>query len=105
MVLVYWPVTAVPYQGYGLNKDRTRIWLVGYMTKGEASQLEGGLIGGLLLDLDVMFGGIHIFGDHMFVSERTIVGGLEKYGDELSHTDLIVRIVEDRHAERERRAA
>jgi len=45
---------------FKFNKERTRFWSVGYLTKGEAAEITS-VMPAELLDLDPLYGGMHIF--------------------------------------------
>jgi hypothetical protein len=80
---------------FGFNKERTRVWGVGYLTKGEAAERTS-VVPGDLLDLDPLYGGMHIFNDHLFISDDLLFSALQRYGSEItSGTDLIQKLASE----------
>jgi len=63
---------------YTLNKQRTRILKVEYVTKAEATEVAP-VAGGELLDLDQIFGGVLVRGCYVFVSDQALEDGLTRY--------------------------
>ena len=74
-----------------LNKERTRFWTVGYLRKGEAAEIAS-VIPGELLDLDPLYGGMHIFNDHLFISDNLLLPALRRYGSDITLSDLIQKL-------------
>lgn len=72
------------YQVKILDPQRAKVFPVGYMTKREASDLVRGLADALLLDLDPVYGGLLHFGGYIYLSEDKFIGGLQRYGSEIT---------------------
>ncbi len=79
---------------FKLNKERTRLWGVGYLTKGEAAEIACA-IPGELLDLDALYGGIHIFNDHLFISDDMLFSAIQRYGSDVTSADLIQKLASE----------
>jgi hypothetical protein len=61
---------------YRLDKQRTRVLAVKYMSKGEAAEWAKTVPPGELLGLDSGHGGMLLCDSYVFVSERTLAEGL-----------------------------
>jgi hypothetical protein len=64
---------------YTLNKQRTNLLAVQYMSKGDAAETKF-VWGDDLLHVDDWYRGILVRGQHVFLSERTVAEGLYKHG-------------------------
>jgi hypothetical protein len=76
---------------FKFNKERTRFWSVGYLTKGEAAEITS-VMPAELLDLDPLYGGMHIFNDHLFISDNLLFPALDRYGSDITSADLIQKL-------------
>jgi hypothetical protein len=64
---------------YRANKERTVATNVGFITKAEAVKTTGAPFG-WLLDLDSIWGGSLVFGDHLYISEAKLAQSVQRYG-------------------------
>jgi hypothetical protein len=62
-----------------LNEQKTHLREAHYLSKGEAAKMTEAVPGGMLLDLDHVYGGMLFCGTYLFVSEQTLAEGLCKY--------------------------
>lgn len=74
---------------YKLNKERTIATGIGFMTKGEASEIADGVLSCEILDLDNVYGGIMVRADYLFISKAKLEAGLLKHGTGLTLNDLL----------------
>ncbi len=74
---------------FTMNERRDRLLTCQYMRKGEASNTTRAVMGGDLLDLDVVYGGLLVRGVYVFVSDAAFERGLEKYGPDGLFNGLI----------------
>jgi len=79
---------------FRLNKERTRMWFVGYMTKGEASKISYEAFD--ILDLDNVYGGMYVRADHLFVSENRLIEGVNTYGWNDDPFELINKLLQEK---------
>jgi hypothetical protein len=79
---------------FKFNKERTKFWGVGYLTKGEAAEIAS-VIPGELLELDALYGGMHIFNDHLFISDDLLFSALQRYGSDITSADLIQKLASE----------
>lgn len=73
---------------YKLNKERTFATSLGFITKGEAAKATG-VGGGMLLDLDNLYGGVLAFVGYLFISEGKLTHGVHTYGPDAFIDGLI----------------
>jgi hypothetical protein len=79
---------------FRLNKDRTWFWVVGHLTKGEAAEVAS-VMPAELLDLDPLYGGMHIFNDHLFISDDLFSSAIQRWGSDITPGDLMQRLASE----------
>lgn len=77
-----------------LNEPRDRVLAAKYLTKHDAAEAARTVVPGELLDLDDVYGGVMVRGTYIFVSEKAIEDGLQRYTPE----DLLDGLIHERAA-------
>jgi hypothetical protein len=79
---------------YTLNEPRDRVLAAQYLTKHDAAETARTVVPGDLLDLDDIYDGVLVRSTYIFVSEKAIEDGLERYEPE----DLLNGLIHERAA-------
>jgi hypothetical protein len=79
---------------YTLNEPRDRVLSVEYLTKQDAAANARTVVPGELLDLDDVYGGVMVRGTYIFVSEKAVEDGLQRYAPD----DLLNGLIHERAA-------
>ena len=79
---------------FKLNRERSIFRKVGYMTKGDAAKATS-VMPGELLDLYPLYGGLHIFNDHLFIADELLFSAFQRYGLDITLADLVQRLMSE----------
>jgi hypothetical protein len=87
------PEHALPWRSVQ-SSVRSTFFTDDYLTKGEAAE-KTHVMPADLLDLDPLYGGMHIFDDHLFVSDNLLADGLRRHGSEITLTELVSMLMSE----------